>query len=464
MLCLTARKTTKTSIILDFLPLFHIKHRLKSHISTPLNLSALPHDRRQSKDKTYRAVQARVFHSPAIHPLTVYTKRAALCNFASIWAYLPDHTRYTTAANTLCAIRHSCSRPARSNHMHARTLICRGRFKTLAQYIYSYTATVSLYIITLCCFYCVFFSFAPFDRFATDRSHRTPLYPTPLCFCPHATRQTRYPHPDCKPAHSAMRPAFISHALHETYTQYRRKSPRTPAFAAELPFDAPPRLFRLPLFPQAVQGSAFLCVLVSCGTYVLSFAKTSTFIEVFARLCIFIHCVIACFSPIRLLFPSLRSFPRCRSAADDRASAPLRRFCFRAPHRRLSLPFSSALVCIPFFRGRTPSFFDFSISFCLMLHGARKLFVCFSLPSAFCASLRGSAPHLCPSLIRLHLKLSPLPNLSILLDTVPLLLYNYLAFACESPLFVYCWLYKATRSDRPSAVRSVEQRHKTTTK
>lgn len=74
------------------------------------------------------------------------------------------------------------------------------------------------------------------------------------------------------------------------------------AFAAELPFDDPPRLFRLPLFPQAVQGSAFHYVLVSCGTYVLSFAKTSTFIEVFTRLCIFIHCVIACFSPMRLLF------------------------------------------------------------------------------------------------------------------------------------------------------------------
>ena len=206
MLCLTARKTTKTSIILDFLPLFHIKHRLKSHISTPLNLSALPHDRRQSKDKTYRAVQARVFHSPAIHPLTVYTKRAALCNFASIWAYLPDHTRYTTAANTLCAIRHSCSRPARSNHMHARTLICRGRFKTLAQYIYSYTATVSLYIITLCCFYCVFFSFAPFDRFATDRSHRTPLYLRRFAFARTQPDKLVYLHPDCQPTRTAMRP------------------------------------------------------------------------------------------------------------------------------------------------------------------------------------------------------------------------------------------------------------------
>ena len=196
----------------------------------------------------------------------------------------------------------------------------------------------------------------------------------------------------------------------------------------------------------------------------MSFAKTSTFIEVFARLCIFIHCVIACFSPMRLLFPPLRSFPRCRSAADDHASAPLRRFCFQAPHRRPGLQFSSALVCIPFFRGRTPSFLISRSLFasCSMAH-ANFLFVFLCL-RLFALSLRGSAPHLPPSLIRLCLKRSPLPNLDILLDTVPLLLYNYLAFACESPLFVYCWLYKATRSDRPSAVRSVEQRHKTTTK
>ena len=143
------------------------------------------------------------------------------------------------------------------------------------------------------------------------------------------------------------------------------------AFAAELPFDAPPRLFRLPLFPQAVQGSAFLCVLVSCGTYVLSFAKTSTFIEVFARLCIFIHCVIACFSPIRFLFPSLRSFSRCRSTAGDRASAPLRRFCFRAPHRR------------PAFRFRRRSFaFRFSAVVPPLFLISRSLFASCSMAHA----------------------------------------------------------------------------------
>ena len=44
-------KTTKTSINIAFLSPFHVKHRLKSHISTPLNPSALPHDRRHQTTK-----------------------------------------------------------------------------------------------------------------------------------------------------------------------------------------------------------------------------------------------------------------------------------------------------------------------------------------------------------------------------------------------------------------------------
>ena len=44
-------KTTKTSINIAFLSPFHVKHRLKSHISTSLNPSALPHDRRHQTTK-----------------------------------------------------------------------------------------------------------------------------------------------------------------------------------------------------------------------------------------------------------------------------------------------------------------------------------------------------------------------------------------------------------------------------
>ena len=44
-----------------------------------------------------------------------------------------------------------------------------------------------------------------------------------------------------------------------------------------------------PLFPSAVQGSAFPVAFVSCGTKALPSAKTSTFIGLFGSLCIFIH-------------------------------------------------------------------------------------------------------------------------------------------------------------------------------
>lgn len=47
----TAPQTTKTSINIAFLSPFHVKHRLKLHISTPLNPSALPHDRRHQTTK-----------------------------------------------------------------------------------------------------------------------------------------------------------------------------------------------------------------------------------------------------------------------------------------------------------------------------------------------------------------------------------------------------------------------------
>lgn len=165
------------------------------------------------------------------------------------------------------------------------------------------------------------------------------------------------------------------------------------AFAAELPLDTLFCLFRLPLFPQAVQWSAFHYVLVSCGTCVLSFAKTSTFIGIFARLCIFIHCDIACFSLMRSLLPSLRSFSHCRFAADDRASTPLSYTRFRIPPSR-TRAVSSIRVCILFPRSSLSSPI-FSISFHLTLaigvtfalfascsRAHRKLFV-FSLSSAF---------------------------------------------------------------------------------
>lgn len=153
---------------------------------------------------------------------------------------------------------------------------------------------VLLYIITLRCFPSHFPSFYFFSAdLAADRTCRTAQYIATLLFLP------------------ARRPTIRSLAVLTRFiAPLRGDIPPPRAFRVlfarlppsprqllplTLPLDTLFCLFRLPLFPQAVQGSAFLCVLVSCGTHVLSFTKTSTVIEVFARLCIFIHCVIACF-------------------------------------------------------------------------------------------------------------------------------------------------------------------------
>ena len=96
-------KTAKTSINIAFLSPFHVKHRLKSHISTPLNPSALPHDRRRSKSKAYRAVQACTFHSPAFHPSPVYTKSATLSAISCRFGYICPIKRDTRQQLSLLA-------------------------------------------------------------------------------------------------------------------------------------------------------------------------------------------------------------------------------------------------------------------------------------------------------------------------------------------------------------------------
>ena len=76
-------KTTKTSINIAFLSPFHVKHRLKSHISTPLNPSALPHDRRQQTTKHIGQCK----HAPFILSRSfraIYTACRTPYNFASI--------------------------------------------------------------------------------------------------------------------------------------------------------------------------------------------------------------------------------------------------------------------------------------------------------------------------------------------------------------------------------------------
>ena len=305
---------------------------------------------------------------------------------------MPRPIQFRVDLNTLTRSRSIHNRDKRS---------LRNAAQPLARYRYTYVARtrphgapskrtfatlplrpVLLYIITLRCFPSHFLLFLfLFDRSCgRQNSSSGSIYSNAS---PLPARRPTNPFA-CRP-HTLLRSAMRRHPASARFSRPVRapSAKSAAAFAADLPLDVPSCLFRLPLFPQAVQGSAFLYVLVSCGTYVLSFTKTSTFIEVFARLCIFIHCVIACFSPMRLLFPPLRSFPRCPSAADDRASAPLRSFCFRAPHRRPACRFRRRSFAFRFPAVVPPSFFDFSISFCLMLHGAPQTFCLFSLPSAF---------------------------------------------------------------------------------
>ena len=230
------------------------------------------------------------------------------------------------------------------------------------------------YVITFRCLSSPFSSFIAFCRYCDRQSTSHALYLRRFAFARTQLDKPVYPHPDCQPTRTAI---FISHALREAYSNFAAKARARPLLPPTLPPDTLFCLFRIPLFPQAVQGSAFLYVFVSCGTCVLSSAKTSTFIGVFARLCIFIHYVITCFSPMRLLFSPLRSFPRCRSAADDRASSPLRRFCFRAPNRRRLAVFVGARLH-SVFRGSASRFLISRSLFasCPMAH--RKFLFVFS--------------------------------------------------------------------------------------
>lgn len=271
---------------------------------------------------------------------------------------------------------------------------------------------------------------------ATDRAHHTPytyavlLLParnptnSSICF-----RIANRRVPLCDPHLHFARFARDIYAISP-------QSPYAPAFAAELPFDARPDSFGSLYSRKLCRGAHFIMFSfhvehTSCHSPKPQ--RLSRFLLVYAYLYIaslrvFRLCV--CFfrpcDPFSVVAPRLTIAPRRRSLTPGSAS----RRVARVPSHRFAFAFRFSAVVLPLF--------DFSISFCLMLHGAPQTFCLFFLClRLFALSLRGSAPHLRPSLIRLRLKRSPLPNLDILLDTVPLLLYNYLAFACESPLFVY---------------------------
>ena len=76
-------RSLKPSINIDFLPLFHIKHRLGSGVLPSLSPSALPPSIQLSKDKAYRTVRTRALHSLAIIPRNLHGVPHSI-HFASI--------------------------------------------------------------------------------------------------------------------------------------------------------------------------------------------------------------------------------------------------------------------------------------------------------------------------------------------------------------------------------------------
>ena len=241
-----------------------------------------------------------------------------------------------------------------------------------------------LYVITFRCSSSPCSSFIAFCPLLRPTEHIARPIPTPFCFCPHATRQTRLSASGLPTdAYRYATPIFISHALRETYTQFRRKSPYTPAFAADTAARHPVLPLSTPSIPASGAGGAHFFTFsfhvehASCRPPKPQ--RLSRFLLVYAYLYIaslhvFRLCV--CFfrpcDPFPVVAPRLSIAPRRRSAAfvsEPRIAA------------RLAVFVGARLHSV--FRGRTPSFLISRSLFasCPMAH--RNLFVCFSLLPAF---------------------------------------------------------------------------------
>lgn len=96
-------RSLKPSINTDFLPLFHIKHCLRSGVLPPLSPSALPPSIQLSKDKSHRAVQTRALYSLAIIPHNLHCTPRSI-QFRVDLNTLRNHARYTTETSALFAM------------------------------------------------------------------------------------------------------------------------------------------------------------------------------------------------------------------------------------------------------------------------------------------------------------------------------------------------------------------------
>ena len=204
-------------------------------------------------DKTYRAVQTRAFHSLSIIP-TQFTRHAALHAVSRRFGHICPITRNTRQRQTLftqCRIdAHTPQALYTSAHGH-----CRAANNAK----HTFAAPPRRLCIALCynfsLFVIAFLLFFVSSTILRPTEHIARPIPTPFCFYLHATRQARLSASGLPTdAYRYATPIFISHALREAYTQFRRKSPYTPAFAADTAARHPVLPLSTPSIPASGAG------------------------------------------------------------------------------------------------------------------------------------------------------------------------------------------------------------------
>lgn len=219
-----------------------------------------------------------------------------------------------------------------------------------------------LYVITFRCSSSPCSSFIAFCPLLRPTEHIARPIPTPFCFCPHATRQTRLSASGLPTdAYRYATPIFISHALRETYTQFRRKSPYTPAFAADTAARHPVLPLSTPSIPASGAGERIslrfrfmwnMRLVIHQNLNVYRGFCLFMHIYTFAILHVFLLCVRFCrpCDPFPIVAPCRTIAPRRRSLTPGSASCrvarvPSHRFAFAFSFRdRVSRPpFSRSL-------------------------------------------------------------------------------------------------------------------------
>lgn len=326
----------------------------------------------------YRAVQTRVLYSLAIIPRNLHGTPHSIQFRVDLNTLTRSRSIHNRDKRSLCNAAHSRALRIYSCYSHATTrrVPSKHTIATLP------LRPVLLYIITLRCFPSHFSSFYFFSAdLAADRTCRTTQYTATPLFCSHAARQPvrlQSSHASSLRCAATFRLRALFSSFSRTFRQVRGSFCRRTAVRPPRPASFDSLYSRKRCRGAHFFAFSFHVEHTSCHSPKPQ--RLSRFLLVYAYLYI---ASLHVFSPMRLLFPSLRSFPRCRSAADDRASALLRRFCFRAPHRRPACRFRRRSFAFRFSAVVSPSFLLSRSLFasCSMAH--RKLFVCFSLLPAF---------------------------------------------------------------------------------